>query len=67
MAMAPVGERNHQLNASAFALGQLVAGGALPLELVVSRLIDAAARAGLHGSEVEATIASGLRSGACQP
>lgn len=67
VALAPVGERNDQLNRSAFALGQLVAGGALPLDLVVHRLVDAAARAGLTGHEVEATIASGLRSGARQP
>ncbi|HEX2041539.1 MAG TPA: bifunctional DNA primase/polymerase [Acidimicrobiales bacterium] len=67
VALASVGERNHQLNKSAFALGQLIAGGALPLELVVDRLIEAAARAGLTGREVEATIASGLRSGARQP
>ena len=65
--MAPVGSRNDQLNRSSFALGQLVAAGVLPLELVVSRLVEAAARAGLVGREVEATIASGLKKGMAQP
>lgn len=67
VAMAPVGSRNDTLNRAAFSLGQLVAGGVLPLELVVSQLVEAASRAGLQGDEVEATIASGLRSGARQP
>ncbi len=67
VALAPVGQRNDQLNRSAFALGQLVAGGALSLDLVVDRLVEAAARAGLTGREVEATITSGLRNGARQP
>ncbi len=67
VALATVGTRNDQLNRSAFALGQLVAGGALPLALVVDQLVEAAARAGLSGREVEATIASGLRNGARQP
>jgi hypothetical protein len=67
VAMAPEGTRNDQLNRSAHALGQLAAAGVLPLDLVVSKLVEAAGRAGLVGREVEATIASGLRSGARQP
>ena len=67
VALAPVGGRNDQLNRSPFALGQLVAGGGLPLDLVVDGLVEAATRAGLSGHEVEATIASGLRNGARQP
>lgn len=67
VAMAPEGARNHQLNRSAFALGQLVASGSLDAETVVGGLIEAAERAGLTGREVEATIASGLRSGLRSP
>jgi hypothetical protein len=67
VAMAGEGTRNDQLNRSAFALGQLVGCGVLDAELVVTSLIEAAARAGLVGHEVEATIASGLRNGLRQP
>jgi hypothetical protein len=67
VAMACEGDRNHQLNRSAFALGQLVASGALTAEVVVAGLVDAAARAGLAGREVEKTIASGLRNGMRSP
>ena len=67
VALASPGDRNHQLNRSAFALGQLVGAGVLAAELVVSSLVEAAARAGLSGTEVEKTIASGLRKGLSQP
>lgn len=65
--MANEGDRNDQLNRSAFALGQLVGAGLLAAELVVGKLVDAAARAGLSGREVENTIASRLRNGLRQP
>lgn len=67
VAMAVEGDRNHQLNRSAFALGQLVASGVLSADVVVSSLVAAAARAGLTGTEVEKTIASGIRKGLGQP
>lgn len=67
VAMAVEGDRNHQLNRSAFALGQLVGAGVLSADVVVSNLVAAAARAGLTGAEVEKTIASGLRKGLSQP
>lgn len=65
--LAPVGQRNHQLNRAAFALGQLVAGGVLDERDVVTALVEAASRAGLEGIETERTIASGLRDGKRQP
>ena len=67
VALASPGDRNHQLNRSAFALGQLVGAGVLAAELVVASLVEAAARAGLSGREVEKTIASGLRKGMREP
>lgn len=67
VAMANEGDRNTQLNRSAFALGQLVAAGVLTADLVVGSLVEAASRAGLSGREVEKTIASGLRNGMRQP
>lgn len=65
--LAPEGQRNHQLNRAAFALGQLVAGGVLDERDVVTALVEAASRAGLDGVETERTIASGLRDGKRQP
>jgi hypothetical protein len=64
VALAPEGQRNHTLNAAAFNLGQLVAGGALDVDDVVSALSTAASRAGLPDREAERTIASGLAAGA---
>lgn len=65
--LAPVGQRNHALNAAAFSLGQLVAGGVLGVDQVIDALLLAAGRVGLEVSETRKTIASGLRSGAAQP
>lgn len=67
VALAVVGRRNDQLNASAFALGQLVAGGVLPTEVVAAQLMEAARRAGLGDVEAERSIVSGLRAGALSP
>jgi Bifunctional DNA primase/polymerase, N-terminal len=64
---APIGSRNHTLNAAAFALGQLVAAGALDAEPAVGALLHAAQAAGLGQREAERTIVSGLRAGACKP
>ncbi|MET7709140.1 bifunctional DNA primase/polymerase [Micromonospora sp. NPDC005413] len=63
----PEGQRNHALFASAVALGQLVAGGALTDADVTAVLEPAALSLGLPGGEVARTIASGLRIGARNP
>ena len=64
---APAGQRNEQLNRSAFALGQLVAGGHLTKERVVDKLSAAARSIGLESREIEATIRSGLAAGEAHP
>jgi hypothetical protein len=64
---APVGTRNHTLNAAAFSLGQLVAAGALDPEPVVGALLYAAQAVGLGQREAERTIVSGLPEGAQSP
>jgi hypothetical protein len=67
VATAAEGQRNHQLNASAFALGQLVAGGVLDRAEVEGALSRAATAAGLEPAEIAATLASGLGDGMSQP
>jgi putative DNA primase/helicase len=64
---APVGERNHQLNRSAFSLGQLVAGGELNEQDVIEELHDAAFQGGLDEREILPTIYSGLNAGKRYP
>jgi hypothetical protein len=67
LARTAQGQRNDQLNRSAFALGQLVAAGAL-VEDEVRRSLSAVALAiGLSEHESEATITSGLESGKSEP
>ncbi len=61
------GTRNHRLNAAAFSLGQLVAGGQLDLNLVAGTLLDAAIAAGLAETEARRTIESGIAAGQLQP
>lgn len=67
LSMAQVGTRNHQLNRSAFELGQLVAGGELDASEVVDALVGAAVRIGLGTIEIEKSIHSGLAGGMRQP
>ena len=67
VAHAPEGGRNDQLNRSAFALAQLVAGGHLSQTLVESVLLQAGLHAGLRNSECVATIRSGMRAGLQHP
>jgi hypothetical protein len=67
VASTPEGGRNHALFEAATSLGRLVAGGALPAELVTAELERAAETAGLAPAETAATIASGLRKGARRP
>ena len=66
---APVGSRNHQLNSSAFSLGQLVGGGVLNESEVRDRLTEAAASLAKDdgADSVRNTISSGLAAGIAQP
>lgn len=68
-AMSQTGEggRNDQLNRSAYALGQLVAGGELTQATVEADLWAAAASAGLDDREIEITMRSGLQKGMESP
>ena len=67
LALSQPGGRNHALNASAFNLGQLVAGKALATPEVVHSLFRVARQIGLSDPEIEATVASGLRAGMHTP
>lgn len=66
---APRGQRNHQLNRSAFSLGQMVASGWIGEREVTDLLTDAAAELSADDgpASVAKTIASGLHSGMRQP
>ncbi len=65
--MAPVGTRNHTLNAASFSLGQLVGGGVLDVNETAGALLEAALAAGLSEAEATRTIESGLNAGQHQP
>lgn len=67
VATAPEGFRNDQLNRSAFALGQLVAGGVFSESRVVDALERAADDAGLAPCDARSTIRSGLKDGKMDP
>ncbi len=67
VASAPEGTRNDTLNRAAFALGQLVAVGALDENEVWDALFDAALDAGLSKGETARTIDSGLTAGMAKP
>lgn len=67
LASTPEGKRNEQLNKTAFALAQLVAGGELDWERVESELLMAAERIGLSEEEARNTIASGMEAGYKEP
>lgn len=64
---AAEGERNHTLYVSAVALGQLAAGGALPVDQAAALLEEAALSIGLTRFETLRTIRSGLAAGARRP
>jgi hypothetical protein len=64
---APEGSRNDQLNASAFALGQLVGGNVLDEPRVVCDLLEATLHAGLSRREALKTIDSGVTAGMKDP
>lgn len=61
------GGRNHQLNASAYRVGRLVASGALDESTAVSQLESAARSIGLPPVEIKKTLWSGLRAGKQNP
>lgn len=65
--LAPQGQRNDTLNRAAMSLGQLVAAGDLSAEEVAGQLYTAGVRSGLDATEVERTVASGLRAGLRTP
>jgi hypothetical protein len=67
LALAVDGTRNHQLNASAHSLGQLVASGQLGAEEVVAALVAVGQRIGLSEKECEATVMSGMGAGMRSP
>lgn len=67
LATARQGGRNHQLNESAYSLGQLVGAGRLDAQTVTYELVTVALRIGLTEAEAAATIASGLRAGIATP
>jgi putative DNA primase/helicase len=67
LARTPIGQRNEQLNRSAFSLGQLVAGGALDELDVVQKLGDTALAIGLDERETASTIRSGMKAGMQNP
>jgi hypothetical protein len=64
---APEGSRNDQLNRSAFALGQLIAGGELAEAPARATLEQTGQDIGLEPCEVRATIESGLAAGKLEP
>ncbi|MEO3853650.1 bifunctional DNA primase/polymerase [Acrocarpospora sp. B8E8] len=72
VATARRGARNRTLNTAAFNLGQLVARGALPADLVSAALQNAAEAANTDGDpnpprEIAAVIACGLKAGMTAP
>lgn len=67
LAGSPAGNRNDQLNRSAFALGQFVAAKVLSEDEVISELSRAAENTGLDSDEIRKTIMSGLESGNKHP
>ncbi|VXC03764.1 hypothetical protein ARTHRO9AX_210080 [Arthrobacter sp. 9AX] len=61
------GTRNDQLNKSAFALGQILAGGGLAESVVRGALEEAGRQAGLNEFEIPKSIDSGMLAGADSP
>lgn len=61
------GERNSQLNKSAFRLGQIVGSGLLRDEVAIRELTRVALQAGLSEDETARTIVSGMSAGVRNP
>lgn len=67
LATTTEGGRNHQLNRSAFNLGQLVGAGLLEEANVATQLETAARQIGLPPSEITKTLRNGLQAGKQKP
>ncbi len=67
LAMTPRGERNSQLNTSAFSGGQLVGAGLLDRTGVEQTLTSTVLGIGLGQREIEGTIRSGMEAGMAKP
>jgi len=67
VALTPEGRRNPQVNASAFAIGQLVGSGLLDAEEAGQALLKAAMLSGLGEDEATRTIRSGMAAGIRSP
>ena len=67
VAIAPTGQRNHQLNRAAFKLGQLVGAGVVDELIATNALVDAGLAAGPGERKIRSTVRRGLRAGMLQP
>jgi hypothetical protein len=67
IATAVEGQRNDQLNRSAYAIGQLIAGRQLDATHAIAALETAALASGLGQTETTRTLDSGIRSGLQNP
>lgn len=67
LAGTPEGNRNKQLNNSAFNLGQFVAVGLLSEDEVISELTRAAENTGLDSDAIRKTVISGMEAGKQHP
>ncbi|MGA7419384.1 MAG: bifunctional DNA primase/polymerase [Acidimicrobiales bacterium] len=67
LALAAEGTRNHQLNASAHSLGQLIASGHLDTDEVLAALLTVGRQIGLTDDECVKTIGSGVKAGMQSP
>jgi hypothetical protein len=67
LAEAEIGERNDALNAAAYSLAQLVAGGELKEDPVRERLTEGGLEIGLEEREVELTVDSAFEAGMREP
>lgn len=67
VAKAAEGGRNNTLNAAAFAIGQLVAGGEIDHDYAFGKLLEAAIAAGLSDVEAKRTTESGMDAGMKHP
>lgn len=61
------GERNNTVFGAACRLGEIIAGGGLDEDTVTDWLVDAAVARGLRFKDVQATVRSGLQTGAATP
>jgi hypothetical protein len=67
VAEAPPGQRNHQLNRSAFKLGQLIGARLLDEAAVTAALVAAGLSAGPGERKIRSTVRRGLQAGIRQP